>query len=60
MALLEWTLSEVFDATDAEPLGRAALAAVNPADLGRRLDSKLIPRCAGSISAGTPRPFGRP
>jgi hypothetical protein len=34
VALLEWTLSEVFDATDAQPLGRAALAAVDPAAWG--------------------------
>ena len=31
VALLEWTLSEVFDAPDAEPLQRSALAAVEPA-----------------------------
>lgn len=31
VALLEWTLSEVFDAPDAEPLQRTALAAVEPA-----------------------------
>jgi hypothetical protein len=31
VAQLEWTLSEVFDATDAEPLLRVALAAVDPA-----------------------------
>jgi hypothetical protein len=34
VALLEWTLAEVFDATDAEPLQRAALAAVDPAAWG--------------------------
>lgn len=34
VALLEWTLSEVFDATDAQPLGRAALSAVDPAAWG--------------------------
>lgn len=48
VALLEWTLAEVFDAEDAEPKSRAALSAVAPsawADLGiefhpslRRLD----------------------
>lgn len=31
VALLEWTLSEVFDAPDAKPLQRTALAAVDPA-----------------------------
>jgi hypothetical protein len=31
VAQLEWTLAEVFDAKDAEPLSRAALAAVDPA-----------------------------
>jgi hypothetical protein len=31
VARLEWTLSEVFDAKDAEPLARAALSAVDPA-----------------------------
>jgi hypothetical protein len=41
-ALLEWTLSEVFDATDAQPLGRAALAAVDPAAWGS-LKFKLHP-----------------
>jgi hypothetical protein len=30
VALLEWTLAEVFDAGDAEPIDRAALAAVAP------------------------------
>jgi hypothetical protein len=30
VAQLEWTLAEVFDAQDAEPLPRAALAAVDP------------------------------
>ncbi|HEY2678032.1 MAG TPA: DNA-binding domain-containing protein [Steroidobacteraceae bacterium] len=30
VALLEWTLSEVFDARDAQPLWRAALSAVDP------------------------------
>jgi hypothetical protein len=30
IALLEWTLAEVFDARDAVPLGRAAFAAVAP------------------------------
>jgi hypothetical protein len=30
IALLEWTLAEVFDAADREPLPRAALAAVDP------------------------------
>ena len=34
VALLEWTLSEVFDATDAQPLGRAALSAVDPSAWG--------------------------
>jgi hypothetical protein len=34
LALLEWTLAEVFDAKDAEPLNRAALAAVDPAAWG--------------------------
>jgi hypothetical protein len=29
LALLEWTLAEVFDAADAEPLSRAALSAVD-------------------------------
>ena len=32
IALLEWTLSEVFDARDAEPLQRAALSTVPPSD----------------------------
>jgi hypothetical protein len=31
LALLEWTLAEVFDAADAEPVQRAALSAVNAA-----------------------------
>ena len=30
LALLEWTLTEVFDAADAEPVRRAALSAVDP------------------------------
>jgi hypothetical protein len=30
LAQLEWTLAEVFDAADAEPASRAALAAINP------------------------------
>jgi hypothetical protein len=30
LARLEWTLTEVFDAPDAEPRSRAALAAINP------------------------------
>ena len=30
LALLEWTLAEVFDAKDAQPLERAALSAVEP------------------------------
>src|SRR5271168_1686160 len=30
LALLEWTLAEVFDAADARPLARAALSAVDP------------------------------
>jgi hypothetical protein len=30
LATLEWTLAEVFDAADREPLARAALAAVHP------------------------------
>jgi hypothetical protein len=30
LALLEWTLAEVFDAADAEPVQRAALSAVDP------------------------------
>jgi Putative DNA-binding domain len=34
VALLEWTLAEVFDATDAEPLSRAALSAVEPSAWG--------------------------
>ena len=34
VARLEWTLAEVFDAADAEPLQRAALAAVEPAAWG--------------------------
>lgn len=34
VALLEWTLAEVFDARDAEVLQRAALAAVDPAAWG--------------------------
>lgn len=32
IARLEWTLSEVFDSTDAEPLGREALSTVDPAE----------------------------
>jgi len=32
LALLEWTLAEVFDAADADSLTRAALAAIDPAD----------------------------
>jgi hypothetical protein len=32
MAQLEWTLSEVFDAPDAQPLTRAALANLDPAE----------------------------
>jgi len=31
LALLEWTLAEVFDAADADPKPRAALAAIDPA-----------------------------
>jgi hypothetical protein len=34
IALLEWTLAEVFDAADSEPLPRAALAAIDPARWG--------------------------
>jgi hypothetical protein len=34
VARLEWTLAEVFDATDALPLPRSALSAVDPADWG--------------------------
>jgi hypothetical protein len=34
VAQLEWTLAEVFDARDAEPLGRSALSAVAPAAWG--------------------------
>jgi hypothetical protein len=34
VALLEWTLSEVFDAADAEPLRRAALSAFEPSAWG--------------------------
>jgi hypothetical protein len=34
VALLEWTLAEVFDATDALPLPRSALAAVEPSAWG--------------------------
>jgi hypothetical protein len=34
VALLEWTLAEVFDAADAEPLQRTALAAVEPCAWG--------------------------
>lgn len=34
VALLEWTLAAVFDAPDAQPLQRAALAAVEPAAWG--------------------------
>lgn len=34
VALLEWTLSEVFDAKDADALQRSALAAVDPAQWG--------------------------
>ena len=34
VALLEWTLAAVFDATDAHALNRAALAAVDPAAWG--------------------------
>jgi hypothetical protein len=34
VALLEWTLAEVFDAADAEPLQRAALSAVEPSAWG--------------------------
>jgi hypothetical protein len=30
LALLEWTLAEVFDAADAQPLPRAALSAIDP------------------------------
>jgi len=30
LALLEWTLAEVFDAPDAEPVGRAAFSAIDP------------------------------
>jgi hypothetical protein len=32
VALLEWTLSEVFDSQDAEPLQRAALSTVDPSE----------------------------
>jgi hypothetical protein len=32
VALLEWTLSEVFDSPDAQPLQRAALSLVDPAE----------------------------
>jgi hypothetical protein len=34
IALLEWTLSEVFDSPDAEPLRRTALSSVDPAEWG--------------------------
>ena len=34
LALLEWTLAEVFDAADAQPKPRAAFAAVDPAAWG--------------------------
>jgi len=34
LALLEWTLTEVFDAADADPVSRAALAAVDPSAWG--------------------------
>ncbi|HEX3951860.1 MAG TPA: DNA-binding domain-containing protein [Steroidobacteraceae bacterium] len=34
VALLEWTLAEVFDAADAEPVTREALAAVGPSAWG--------------------------
>lgn len=34
LARLEWTLSEVFDAPDAEPLARTALSAVDPSAWG--------------------------
>jgi hypothetical protein len=34
VALLEWTLAEVFDATDALPLSRSALSAVEPSAWG--------------------------
>ncbi len=34
VALLEWTLAEVFDATDAQPLPRSALSAVEPSAWG--------------------------
>jgi hypothetical protein len=34
VALLEWTLAEVFDATDAQPLQRAQLSAVAPSAWG--------------------------
>jgi hypothetical protein len=32
VALLEWTLAEVFDAANAEPLARSALSAVDPSE----------------------------
>lgn len=34
IARLEWTLAEVFDAKDAEPLARASLASIHPAAWG--------------------------
>jgi hypothetical protein len=34
LALLEWTLAEVFDAADAEPQPRAALSAIDPSAWG--------------------------
>ncbi len=34
LALLEWTLAEVFDAADAEPKPRAALSAIDPSAWG--------------------------
>lgn len=34
IALLEWTLAEVFDSPDAEPLQRAALSTIEPAEWG--------------------------
>jgi hypothetical protein len=34
VALLEWTLAEVFDSRDAEPMRRAALADVDPSEWG--------------------------
>ena len=46
LALLEWTLAEVFDAADAEPCSAPRFPPVEPSAWSE-LNSSSIPRCAG-------------